>query len=112
MKSVVLRFRVVDRDKFNDIILNRKLVETRAATIKYKNIQAGDNLIIVCGRERILKSVQKVEYYQSIKEMLSKIYFKNILPSVISKDEAIKVWDSFPGYSQKIKENGILAFYI
>lgn len=112
MNNIILRFREVDRDKFNDIVFGRKTIETRAATVKYKHIQVSDNLIIVCGKDRISKSVQKVERYNSLEKMLENINFKQILPSVGSKDEAIRVWDSFPDYKEKIKEDGIIAFYL
>jgi len=110
--NIVLRFREVDRDKFNDIILGRKTIETRAATVKYRKIQQRDNLVIVCGNDRIVKQVKRIERYESLEETFKNINFNKILPNAGSVDMAMKIYNSFPGYKEKIKQNGLLAFYV
>ncbi len=46
-KEWVLRFRVVDKDNFLEIENGLKVVETRAATPKYREVKTGDTLVIV-----------------------------------------------------------------
>jgi ASC-1-like (ASCH) protein len=107
-----MRFRVVDRDKFNEISTGKKSIETRAATIKYKKVKVGDRLTIICGSDQIVKEVVRIEHYRSIEDMFKKINYSKILPSVKSAKEAIRVFYSFPDYKIKIKQYGILAFYL
>jgi ASC-1-like (ASCH) protein len=80
MKKWVLRFREVDRSGYNDIVDGHKSVETRAATVKYKPIQAGDMLVITCGKERIEKPIKAVRYFSSIDELFANIELKKVMP--------------------------------
>lgn len=112
MANISLRFREIDRDKFNKIVLGKKSIETRAATIKYKTVNIGDNLIIVCGKSKIKKEVKNIEHYKNVEEMLQKIDYIKVFPDAKSIKDVTKAYNSFPEYEEKIKTNGILAFYI
>lgn len=109
IKKVILRFRVIDRDNFNEIKNGLKTVETRAATIRYRNINKGDIVIIVCGKQRIIKQVKRVRHFKTIESMLKNISLKKIMPSVKSVVDAYKIYYSYPSYKEKIKEFGLVA---
>mgnify|MGYP001563984919 CR=1 FL=1 len=108
-KKIILRFRITDKNNFNEIKDGLKTVETRAASTRYKDIQKGDNLIIVCEKERIMKKVQRVRYFKSIGSMFKAIPLKRIMPSVRSIADARKAYYSYHGYKEKIKEFGLVA---
>lgn len=110
MKSHTLRFRAVDKKNFEEVRSGLKPIETRAATVKYVPIEVGDQLIFSCDGEKFSKRVIKKEHFKSIDEMVKKIPFKNIMPAAESIDEMKKIYSSFSGYDEKIKEFGILAF--
>ena len=106
---MILRFREIDRDSFDDIKAGRKKIETRAATKKYADIKAGDKIKIVCGKDSIEKKVKKVTIFKSIPSMLRKYKPDKINPKAKTKEELEKMYCSFPNYQEKIKEHGIIA---
>lgn len=112
MKTWTLRFRAVDKGNFDEVKNGSKSVETRAATVKYQPVEVGDTLLFVCGEEKLSKKVIKKQHFPSIDAMVKKIPFKKIMPSVKSIDEMKKIYSSYSGYDDKIKEFGIFAFEI
>jgi ASC-1-like (ASCH) protein len=112
MKKYLLRCRSSDRDIFRAIEAGRKTIDTRAATNRYRNIAAGDVLIITCGPDRIEKTVKKVERFSSVEELLKKVPFVQINPDAKSTSDLYKMYASFPGYQERFDQYGILAFYI
>lgn len=112
MKTYKIKFRVIDKDNFNDIKEGRKVFETRAATVKYKNMAVGDKLEISCGKNKVIKTITKVRYFRSIDAMLKAIPLKKIMPDVASIAQAKKRWYGYPNYKEKIKENGIVALLL
>lgn len=108
----VIRFRVVDRDNFDEVAQGKKKVETRAATEKYRKIAKGDTLVFVCGQERLEKQVKKVEIYRSLDAMFKRIPYKRIMPDEESIAGCKKVYLSYPGYKEKLKTFGVIAYYL
>jgi len=109
MKRYTVRVRQQDKDIFLQIKNGQKTVETRAATIKHKNIKKGDILIFVCGNDKIEKEILKASLFKSISQMLKYYKIKQIMPSVKTKQEMEKVYYSFSGYQEKIKKHGLIA---
>src|SRR3989344_6687396 len=109
MKNWTLRFRVVDKDNFDEVKNGIKSIETRAGTIKYQPIEVGDTLTFVCGQELCVKKVTKRLHWSSIDAMVKEVGFKKIMPLVKSVDEMKKVYMSYPDYEKKIKEYGLLG---
>lgn len=109
MKKTVLRFREVDRAIFMAVKNGDKTVETRAATVKFKDLKNGDQLILICGKDKIEKTVRKSKIFKSVDELLASIDFKKIMTTASSAEEAKRVYDSFPGYQEKIAKFGIIA---
>ncbi|MDO8408035.1 MAG: hypothetical protein Q7S95_02245 [bacterium] len=110
MKNWTLRFRKADKKNFDEVESGVKSIETRAATVKYQPIVAGDTLTFVCGQERCTKRVVKRFHWSSIDAMVRDIDYKRVMPSVGSVAEVEKAYASYPGYEQKIKEHGLLGF--
>ncbi len=108
----ILRFRAVDKYIFNAIKTRKKKVETRAATVKYKDIEKGDIFVFVCGKERFERKVKKVFHSKNIEGLLKKYKIKDIRPDIKERREFINSYNAFSGYSQKIKRFGIMAFVL
>lgn len=112
MKKWTLRFRAVDRDRFEDVRSGVKAIETRAATERYRNIRKGDVLVIVCGGRRLVKKVKHVRYFKSITAMARAISPQKIDTRFTSLDAMKKTYYGYPGYKEKIKKFGIVAMEI
>ncbi len=110
LKEHVLRFRAVNLDTFFDIKRGIKTVETRAATPRYRKIKVGDMLVFVCGRERFKKKVTKVKLFKSITALFKFYPWKTVMTRGKTRAEAVAKYHSFPGYDEKIKEFGLVAF--
>lgn len=109
-KKVTLRFRAADRYIFKAIKSGKKKIETRAGSPKYFNIKAGDTLVFVCGKDKFERKIKKVTKFKSI-ETLHKIYKPiEINPKTRTVQESEKIYYSFPGYKEKIKKYGLIAF--
>lgn len=108
-KTLILRFRAMNRNIFEAIREGKKKVETRAASARYRNIKAGDILRFVCGKDSFGKKVKKVKVFKSIPSLLQKYRANEINPIVHSQAELQKMYYSFPGYRDKIKRYGIIA---
>ena len=59
-------------------------METRAASAKYKNIKAGDTLILICGKDRFEKKVKRAGIFKNIPTVLRKYKMGQIMPDVKS----------------------------
>lgn len=108
----VLKFREVDRDKFEALKSGEKSIETRAATSKFKNIRPGDTLIVMCGSDNYEKVVKEATIYASLDRLFNNYSYKEILPTSSSLSEAIAVIEGFPGYPEKIRKHGIIALRV
>lgn len=104
-----LRFRTVDKDIFEAIKNGRKNVETRAATARYKNIKKGDALTLVCGKDKFQKIIKTVKTFKTIRALLKKYKPSEINPNLKSAKELEEMYNSFPGYREKIKKSGLIA---
>lgn len=106
----MLKFRTVNSDVFTAILDGSKKIETRAATPKYRDVKVGDILVLTCGRKRIEKRVVKVELFKTIGALLKIYQPEEINPKICSSKEAREMWYSFPGYKEKIKKFGLVAW--
>ena len=112
MKNWIARIRASDKQILDDIKSGLKIVETRAATDKYKKMQVGDAITFVCGKERLEKEIKKVEWFPTRGAMFKKIPFKQIFPRAATEKEAKEQYDTFAGYPEKIKKFGLIVFYL
>ncbi|MEK7560267.1 MAG: ASCH domain-containing protein [Patescibacteria group bacterium] len=109
MKKYTLRFRAVNKDIFLDIKSGKKVVETRAATKKYKDIAAGDTIVLVCGKEQFEKKVKKAKIFKNIKALIKAYPIKKIMPHLSSEKELQEAYYSYPDYKEKIRKDGLIA---
>lgn len=112
MKRHTLRFRAVDRVTFDDIRDGRKRVETRAATVKYKNIASGDVVIFVCEQDRFERHVATADHFASVDDMLKTFSVADINTRATDRDALLRMYHGFPGYEEKIKEHGLIALTV
>lgn len=111
-KRWTLRMRAADEDIFEDIIAGRKTVETRAASVRYKDIKPGDGLIFVCGKRSLSRTVKKLKVFPSLEAMAEEIPIKEVMPGAADLEAMRKVYAHFPGYKEKLEHFGILALWI
>lgn len=109
-KIYILRFRAVNRDIFEAIKSGKKKIETRAATERYRKIGQGDKVCLVCGREKFIKQVVAARVSKSIPALLKKYQPSQINPKIKTEAGLRKMCYSFPGYREKIKKLGLIAF--
>ncbi len=110
MKNYTLRFRAVDLDNFEDLSANRKTIETRAGSDRYNKVAVGDTLTIICGAHRLVKTVKKVHHFKTLGALIKALPLKKIMPDITTVAEACKRWNGYPGYKERIKEYGIVAW--
>ncbi len=109
-KIHILRFGAVNRDIFNAIKNGKKKVETRAATKRYRGIRTGDKVRLICDTQKFEKTIKKVKTFKSIRTLLGNYTVNEIIPGANDETELRKVYYSFPGYREKIKKHGLIAF--
>jgi len=109
MKTHTLVFRQVDRGNFIAIKDGLKTVETRAATVRHREIKAGDTLIIKCGKDSTTKTVGAVRHFASIDDLLRAIPIQNLMPFAKTAADVEHEYYSYPGYKEKIEQHGIIA---
>ncbi len=112
MKKHILRVAEINKDTFDYIKSGKKKIETRAGSIKYRKIKEGDIIVLCCGGKKLEKKVKKVSHFKSIDAILKRWKPNQINPATKTKAEAIKAWHSYPGYEEKIKKYGLIAFEI
>ncbi|MEA1909752.1 MAG: hypothetical protein U9M89_01885 [Patescibacteria group bacterium] len=109
MKKHLLIIREVDRSIFDAVESGRKIVETRAATPKYRKIKKGDVLEFKCGADVILKKAKKIIVFNHISDLLERYRACEINPDLSTEEEIEKMYYSFPDYKEKIDKFGIIA---
>ena len=102
--------RSVDRYIFDAVLSGRKKVETRASGPKYQNIKKGDIIEFRCGKDKFQKTVGQLRKFKTIARLLKKYSLKNIAPWLSSVKELEKLVMGFPGYPERIKKHGLIAF--
>lgn len=110
MKKYTLPCRQIDRNIYDSIKNGQKKIETRAAGPKYENIKDGDIIVFKCGQDSFERIVKNVRKFKSVDKMLEVYKFKDINPSVKTVKELKAMYNSFPGYKERIKKYGIITF--
>ena len=105
-----IRFRAVNRDIFYDIKNGIKTTETRAGSPSFQGLKIGDELVLSCSGESFKKKIKKVLNFSSVKDIFDNYDIKKVMPKVKTLADAEKAYYSYPGYKEKIKKYGILAF--
>lgn len=111
-KIYKLKIRAVDKGIFDAIKSGQKKIETRAAVENYRKIGKGDTIVFVCGKKTLKKKVATAKLYKSIGAVFKDYKIKDIFPLLSIISEARKVYFSFPGYRDKIKKYGLIAWQL
>ena len=93
------------------ISLKIKKAECRIATSNIKNFKVGDKLLLKSKDEFVLCEITYLHFYKSFEDMLNAEGFENMIPFAESFDEALRVYNSFPG-AGRVKKNGCCAIGI
>ena len=107
---MLLLFREVDRERFEEVKSGLKTIETRAGTKKYQHLNAGDELTFKCGKDVFTKKVIKKYHWPTIDAMFSEIPLKKVMPDLDTVEQAKARYESYPNYVEKIGKDGILGF--
>lgn len=112
MKNWTVRFRAVDKSRFNEVKTGLKKYETRAATVKYKPITEGDTITFVCDKARFKKRIVKKFHFKTPAAMLRKLPLRRIMPDTKIKTlaDVMARYATYPNYPEKIKKYGLFAF--
>src|SRR5438105_4659909 len=97
MKKWTMRFRQIDKARFEELRNGIKAIETRAASVKYQPIMVDDEIKFVCGRDSFTKTIAKKYHWPSVDVMVKEIPFKKVMPAVNSIEEMKKRYSSYPG---------------
>ena len=108
-KIIQLKFREENRDIFEAIRAGIKKVETRAATEKFRDIQSGDEVMLICEEDAFTKTVKRAEIFSSISALLKKYKPEDINPRRRTAKELRDMYHSFPDYEEKIEKHGLIA---
>lgn len=111
-KIYTLRFAKINKPTWQYIKTGKKDVETRAGSQRYLSIQKGDSLVMSCDGKKFKKEVKKVTHFKTIRALVKKYKLGRINPGVTTLKEMEEIYYSYPGYREKIKTFGILAFEI
>lgn len=112
VKKHILRFNKKNYQTFDQIRKGSKKVETRAASPKYQSVKKGDILVLTCAGEKLEKIVKKTLHIKSIPTLYKRYKITAINPHITSTKEAYEIFYKYPGYREKIKEFGLMAFEI
>lgn len=100
---------------FTQIRSGKKTVEGRTCTLKYAHLQEGDLLQIVDSQDEsksVLATITKLTRYLSFYSMLQAEGIENCLPGILSLEEGVKIYRSFPNYEKQEADYGVLAIKI
>ncbi len=88
-----------------------KTAEGRIATKFVKNLEIGELLQLKNETSSVICNIRYLNFYRSFREMLTHEKFENMVPFVDSIEDAIKIYESFPG-ANRINSLGCCAIGI
>ena len=112
MNNHILPFLTTNKAMFEDIKSGRKSIETRAGNADYRKIKPGDTLTFTCGKDRLVKEVKEVMYFDSLDDMFEELELNDIMPRVGSINEAKDIYYQFSGYRERLERDGVIAFIL
>jgi ASC-1-like (ASCH) protein len=113
MMKNILRLELQDQ-YFHAIASGAKTVEGRLNSPKFKDVQVGMSICFSSQstEQTIVCVVQTIDRYQSFKDMLLAQGIGNMLPGITNLEQAIDIYESFPGYKDKVALYGVIAINI
>ena len=89
-----------------------KTVEGRIAAGMFRRISSGNLIRFFNHNHEVTCRVVSVKQYRSFEEMLKSEGFSRCIPGARSLEEAVRVYDTIPGYTERARQNGVLAIQI
>jgi|SRR3989339_702306 len=99
---------------FHAIVSGMKTVEGRLNSPKFKDLQVGMHISFRSQvmQQTIICLIEEISRYKSFKDMLLAQGVGNMLPGVVNIEQAVDVYESFPGYKDKVILLGAVAIKI
>ena len=69
-------------------------------------------MVITCGKQRVEKIVKRVRIFKSVDALVKAVPYRKINPSARSIAEVKKIYAGYPGYTEKLKKFGVIAWNI
>ena len=89
-----------------------KTVEGRLNSRMMQGIKAQDTIDFYSQHGSVRVLVTEVTRHQSFHDMLSRVGVQAVLPEFSRVTDGVRLFQSFPGYAEKEKKFGVLAFHI
>ncbi|MDO4476994.1 MAG: hypothetical protein Q4B93_03460 [Clostridia bacterium] len=96
---------------FKYIVDGSKKAEGRVLSDYIRSFKIGEELLLQASKEFVVCEISYLNFYKSFEDMLNTEGFKNMIPFAQSFDEALRVYNSFPG-ANRVKKNGCCAIGI
>ena len=103
----------LDKMYYNDVENGNKIYECRINDKKRKNMKIGDHWKFslkgdknMCFETIIIDKKEYISFEAAIKDTC----LNQLLPNIITQDEAVKIYKEFPGYEENSKIYGVVVF--
>ena len=110
-KTIMHNLKMISNKKlpFLQYIENgKKKAEGRIATELIKSFKVGELLKLESPTEYVICEITYLNFYKSFEEMLNAESLKNMVPFVDNFEQALELYESFPG-AERVKELGCCA---
>ena len=98
---------------FTNVLIGKKIYETRVNDPKRQKMNIGDNITIRNINDE-KKTYQIVitgkKIYKTFRDAIEDSGIKKVLPNTNSTNNGVKLYESFPGYIKGAKEYGVVRF--
>ncbi len=89
-----------------------KTVEVRINSGGPRNFKTGETLRLFSGQNSVTSTISKIERFASFRELLTATDYKICVPDARNLDDAVRIYESIPNYTQRANQNGVLAIHL
>lgn len=93
------------------IVKGSKKAEGRIASAYIRSFKVDEELLLQASEEYVVCRITYLNFYKSFEEMLKSEGFRNMIPFAENFEEAVEVYEKFPG-SGRVKKFGCCAIGI
>ena len=104
----------IQQKYFDAIKSGRKTVEGRLNSTKFQNLKVAMPITFISTttKQQLTCIVQAIHTYPDFKAMLQSEGVQKMLPDINNLEDAVSIYESFPGYKEEVKKIGALAIRI
>ena len=99
---------------FDDIKNKKKIYEIRVYDEKRRKMHINDKWVFTHNdnnnKNPISTTITEIKIYKSFDEALDDTQLNDVLPHIMSKTEALKLYESFPDYKKDAEKYGVVRF--